>query len=65
MTQFSILYFKHSELVETERMSGGDILDAIDRAEDGRRGRRAEIWSGARCVGEIGGHETVPFRLPA
>ncbi len=65
MPRFSILYFEQSKVVDAETLPGGDVLEAIDYANRVRRGRRAEIWSGPRCVGEVGGHEAVPFRIPA
>ena len=65
MPRYSILYFSDSQVVDAETLPGVDVLEAIEHARVCAGRRRAEIWSGARCVGEVGGREARPFRIPA
>ncbi|MCJ7421228.1 hypothetical protein [Sphingomicrobium astaxanthinifaciens] len=65
MPRFSILYFHDDQVVDAETLPAIDMLEAIEHARLCAGPRRAEIWSGTRCVGEVGGHRAAPFKIPA
>ncbi|NNC48584.1 MAG: hypothetical protein HKO13_09170 [Sphingomonas sp.] len=53
MAPISIFYFNGHQLIDSELLSDGDLLDAIDRAIKLRSDYRSEIWMRGTKMGEI------------
>lgn len=54
MISISIFYFDGHRLVDSNVVTEGDLLDAIDTAHRDRADLRAEIWTDLGRAGELG-----------